>query len=92
LLRGKSKIFFSSPVCTVQKSAAVGSASVAHKFPRVKIGLEDCDFICLELARKGWCGGNPDTISNMRTDWVMKIWKHEDFRSEYEQEYNKLNQ
>jgi len=45
----------------------------------------------LKLAKAGYCGGNPETISKMNVVWVIKMLEYEGFCSDYEEEYINLN-
>jgi hypothetical protein len=43
------------------------------------------------LAKAGFGGGNPETIANMPSKWVVKMLEYNDFCSNYETEYQNLN-
>jgi hypothetical protein len=47
--------------------------------------------LILNLAKKGYCGGDPEKISKMEVKWVFKLAEYEKFINNYEQEYIYLN-
>jgi len=87
LFGGKLPPFCSSPRFVVNKRASKKPVAL----PKIETPEDDSDIICLKLAKAGYCGGNPETISKMNVVWVIKMLEYEGFCSDYEEEYINLN-
>ena len=87
LFRGKLLPFFASPYFSVTRRATKENLRVPH----IKVTADDCDIICLKLAKKGYKGGDPEAIESMSLSWVLKMIQYEDFCQDYEEEYYNLN-
>ena len=48
------------------------------------------DRICLGLADKGWCGGDPTRVAEMPIDWAIKSLHYINSKSELMQETKQL--
>jgi len=65
-------LFYSRPFLKVERKEAILS-DPEEKFLIVEDNLSFMDTVCLILASKGYCGGNPETISKMPVNWVLKM-------------------
>ncbi len=44
------------------------------------------DKMCLRLASKGWCNGDPQAISKLPVSWVFKMSGYQAFKQDCEHE------
>lgn len=47
--------------------------------------------VALRLAEKGWGGGDPEKVLQMRADLVMAGVQRQDYLADYERAYMELN-
>lgn len=53
--------------------------------------ISEFDLICLQLAKSGFWGGDPDKVSRATPDWIIKTFEYVGFCSDYEHQLKELN-
>ena len=47
--------------------------------------------VALRLASRGYCGGDPEKVLEMRADLIIAALQYESFKGEYESAFMALN-
>lgn len=92
MYQGECDAFYSTPQLRVERSGVTDFKIRSSANPTIKDELNFCDRVCLHLASKGWCDGNPEAIAKSKVSWVMKMLDYQKFTRDFQEEREALQE